>query len=481
MSNRNMETYNNYANSLSSTISKVLDTNEVNTLKNKVNSILETVPEDVRADSEDTEERQEAYMAYFDSLYTDNDFMTAFDNTRTLLRDIVEANSKFVVDCAYISYVFRYTDSSGVKQGLFVYLVDSAPDEDACPPGWLDPVYSMNKKVIDDPARGFPAYTTNTSYGYLVTSGAVIENTDYAYACVDISMNTVRATQANSIIRLFVYLIVTIVLLAVIGVVIVYFTFARPLNRINQVAKSFNNTDPKLSHDRFEKLKVKTHDELSELSDSIKTMENGVVERFNELIDMNHALISAEEETAKMTALANKDSLTGVQSKTAYDTQAEMLNEKIKNKEQPEFGLVMVDLNYLKEINDQYGHSAGDFVLIKLANMISLVFKKSSVYRVGGDEFVVILYEDDLHNAEKLVEEFKERINDSIHNESIPPQERVSAAIGYAVFNPFEDKDVEQVFNNADHKMYECKRKRKKAKKAAEAAAAELSLSAETV
>ena len=382
-------------------------------------------------------------MAYFDSLYTDTDFMTAFDNTRALLRDIVEANSKFVVDCAYISYVFRYTDSSGVKQGLFVYLVDSAPDEDACPPGWFDPVYSMNKKVIDDPARGFPAYTTNTSYGYLVTSGAVIENTDYAYACVDISMNTVRAAQA------------------IIGVVIVYFTFARPLNKINQVAKSFNNTDPKLSHDSFERLKVNTHDELSELSDSIKTMENGVVERFNELIDMNHALISAENETAKMTALANKDSLTGVQSKTAYDTQAEMLNEKIKNKEQPEFGLVMVDLNYLKEINDQYGHSAGDFVLIKLANMISLVFKKSSVYRVGGDEFVVILYEDDLHDAEKLVEEFKERINDSIHNESIPPQERVSAAIGYAVFNPFEDKDVEQVFNNADHKMYECKRKMK--------------------
>ena len=340
--------------------------------------------------------------------------------------------------------------------------MDSAPDEDACPPGWLDPVFEKNRAVIDNPQRGFPAYTTNTAeYGYLISSGTFVEGTERGYAFVDISMTAVRARQADSIVRLFVYLVVTVNLIAAIGIIIVHFLFARPLKRITEAAKSFNNKDPKITHKNFENLKVNSHDELYDLTESIKAMESGVVQRFNELIDVNEALSAQEKQTAKMTAIANRDSLTGVGSKTAYDAEAEKINAQIKNNEKLVFGIAMIDLNYLKNTNDEYGHFAGDEALIKLSNLICLVFKHSPVYRVGGDEFVVILRNEDYENSSALVEEFKERINDYIHNEKLRKYERISAAIGYTEYMYDVDSCSEDVLRRADEKMYENKRQMK--------------------
>ena len=458
MSNRNTETYKNYADSISSTISKVIDPNDFNAIKGKVNSILDTIPAKDRALSDDTVERTDHYMSYYEPLESDTDFQESFNRVRDLLREIVDSNTKFYVDCAYLSYVYTYVDDNGVKQGLFVYLCDSAEEEYACPPGWLDPVFEQNRKVIDDPERGFPAYFTNTNeYGYLVSSGTYVQGTDNGYAFVDILMNAVRARQASSIVRLFVYLVVTVNLIAAVGVLLVYFIFHRPLKRITEAAKSFNNKDPKITHENFVNLKVKSHDELNELAESIKNMENGVVQRFNEIIEVNEALLDQEKQTEKMTRIANRDSLTGVGSKTAYDYQAEQINVQIANKEKLVFGLAMIDLNYLKNTNDEFGHVAGDDALVRLANIICLVFKHSPVYRVGGDEFVVILKDEDYRHSEDLIDEFNERITDSINNTKLPQYERISAAIGYAEYDEKLDRSVDDVFARADQKMYQRK------------------------
>ena len=372
-------------------------------------------------------------------------------------------NNKFDVSCVYLGFIHTYFDSQGVKQGYFLYLVDSANEDEACPPGWIDIIYSENKKVLEDQSYGFPAYTTNTpEYGYLVSSASYVKSTDYGYVCVDISMTAVRAKQANSIIRLFLYLASTIVLLSIIGLTIVYFVFTKPLKQITEVANSFDNNDPKSSHQHFVNLKVRTFDELSDLSNSIKEMENGVVERFEEIIKVNRALLDSEKQTEKMTALAKRDSLTGVGSKTAYDIEVENINEQIKNKEDLIFGLVMIDLNYLKKTNDKFGHVAGDEALVKLANVICLTFKHSPVYRIGGDEFVVILRNEDYDNSSNLVEEFKERIQDYIHSKKLPQYERISAAIGFAAFDKEKDNNVDSVFKKADSRMYQCKREMKK-------------------
>ena len=476
MSKRNQETYSNYADSLSSTIAKVIDTNDFTYLHDKVDHILmdELTPNE-RIDSQHgTKKELEDYIAHFNKLSDkenpeyDPVFVAAFNRVRNTLRNILDPESeydkghtKFDVDCAYVSYVSPYKNEDGKDAGYCVYLVDSAPDEDACPPGWLDPLYPINFGVINTPDKGFPAYTTNTGYGYLISAGTHIAGTERGYAFVDISMNTVRSKQAESIIRLFIYLVVTINLLAILGAVLVYFLFSRPLKRITKVAQSFDNNDPTKTHKQFTDLKVKTRDELDDLANSIKTMEEGVVQRINELVEVNNALLASKEQTEKMTAIAKRDSLTGVGSKTAYDMESETIDEQIKNKEKPAFGIAMVDLNYLKTTNDHYGHAIGDEALAKLANTICLVFKHSPVYRVGGDEFVVLLRGQDYQNANALVEEFKERIQDSIHNKKLDEKQRISAAIGCSIYDVKKDKCVEDVFKRADERMYQQKREMK--------------------
>ena len=125
----------------------------------------------------------------------------------------------------------------------------------------------------------------------------------------------------------------------------------------------------------------------------------------------------------------------------------------------------MIDLNYLKDTNDNYGHDAGDAALIKLAHTICLVFKHSPVYRVGGDEFIVVLRGQDYNNQKHLIEEFKERVNSIIYrNENIQTQERISAAIGYSKYEKERDKNVDDIFKRADTEMYQNKKKMKEAK-----------------
>ena len=156
-----------------------------------------------------------------------------------------------------------------------------------------------------------------------------------------------------------------------------------------------------------------------------------------------------------MQALANQDGLTGVKNKISYNAECARINEMINNGEKTNFAVVMADLNYLKDTNDTYGHDTGDIALIKLSEMICETFKFSPVYRIGGDEFVVISRSKDYLRVDKLVEELKRKTNKSI---DVHDGENISAAVGFSTYNPEVDKSVDDVFKRADKAMYEHKR-----------------------
>ena len=84
----------------------------------------------------------------------------------------------------------------------------------------------------------------------------------------------------------------------------------------------------------------------------------------------------------------NKDSLTGVGNKTAYIKKTNEINEQIRNGFK-DFAVVMIDINGLKAVNDNYGHANGDLYIKGCCHIICEVFKHSPVYRIGGDEFAV--------------------------------------------------------------------------------------------
>ena len=259
-------------------------------------------------------------------------------------------------------------------------------------------------------------------------------------------------------------MLATLVVLGAAGVLWVSLWMIRPLKKLTALAQSYNGSDPKNTHERFQKFKNNSHDEITDLTESIKLMEKDVYDRFNALSETNRELVSSREETKKMAILANQDGLTGVHNKVAYNSEVSRIDEEIQNKEKLNFAVVMVDLNYLKDVNDTYGHDTGDVALIKLASMICDTFALSPVYRVGGDEFVVICRGKDYQRIMNLIMSFKKKINDSISDSDKHDGDHISAAVGYAVYDEKIDKTVSNVFKRADKAMYENKREMKQEK-----------------
>ena len=155
--------------------------------------------------------------------------------------------------------------------------------------------------------------------------------------------------------------------------------------------------------------------------------------------------------------LAYRDSLTGLGNTNSYWAWINDFDKEIETKE-IDFGVLVFDINYLKETNDRYGHDVGNKLIVSAARVISDIFKRSPVFRIGGDEFLVILQNRDLDEKDALLKIFDEEcLNKSVDTdkESIP----VSIAKGFARYDSGKDTNFMDVFNRADDAMYENKRK----------------------
>ena len=154
--------------------------------------------------------------------------------------------------------------------------------------------------------------------------------------------------------------------------------------------------------------------------------------------------------------LAYRDSLTGLRNTNSYWAWITDFDKEIETKNIV-FGVLVFDINYLKETNDRYGHDMGNKLIVSAARVISDTFKRSPVFRIGGDEFLAILQNRDLNEIEGLLKIFDEEcLNKSVDadKEAIP----LSIAKGFARYNSQKDTNFMDVFNRADDAMYENKR-----------------------
>ena len=163
-------------------------------------------------------------------------------------------------------------------------------------------------------------------------------------------------------------------------------------------------------------------------------------------------LISKEKiqklEINTTTKLAYTDSLTGVKNKLAFQEAKKQIQEAVTCGLINEFGIIVMDLNDLKNINDTQGHEAGDKYIQKASQIICNIFKHSPVYRIGGDEFSVFLRGEDYVNREALLNSF-----DKSMLENLIKKEVVISA-GLDIYNPQNKDTFDIVFERADKKMY---------------------------
>ena len=154
--------------------------------------------------------------------------------------------------------------------------------------------------------------------------------------------------------------------------------------------------------------------------------------------------------------LAQKDALTDIRNRTGYDICERELDKNIKEGTINPFAVVMFDVNGLKITNDVEGHDKGNMLLINSSKLICSVFKHSSVYRIGGDEFAAILLGEDYKEREELLKKVREIVRQN-EEKGAPIYENVSMASGMATYNPIIDSCVDDVMRRADTLMYENK------------------------
>ncbi len=236
-----------------------------------------------------------------------------------------------------------------------------------------------------------------------------------------------------------------------------------PLKKIERTAgnfaeKSQNQRNPEALI--LEQPGIRTGDELEALADTLVAMSRNMKEYVEAILTYSAEMADMKLNVTNMSTIAFRDSLTGVKNKASYDKEKERLNWDIINR-MAKFALLMVDINYLKRVNDSYGHEKGDIYIKTLCKLVCDIFAHSPVYRVGGDEFLVILENRDYECAQDLQKKMQEKIETLQADKSLNPWNRVSAASGLAFFDSESDENVDDVFKRADKAMYQNKKEMK--------------------
>ena len=153
---------------------------------------------------------------------------------------------------------------------------------------------------------------------------------------------------------------------------------------------------------------------------------------------------------------AYRDTLTGLLNRTAFYEYNQVLNGQIASGE-ADFSIIMVDVNFLKRMNDTHGHEKGNKYLKNAADLIDHIFGQERLYRTGGDEFVGVFEGEAQSDVRQKIHDFKNEIVCLQSKPGLQPWQRVSAAVGVTVYDSARDKSAEDVLKRADAAMYQDK------------------------
>lgn len=148
--------------------------------------------------------------------------------------------------------------------------------------------------------------------------------------------------------------------------------------------------------------------------------------------------------------LAYFDGLTMVSNRTAYVERIDRVDLSVP------FAVMVFDINGLKYVNDNHGHETGDEIIIGLAKILGSIFREEDIYRIGGDEFVVLLPDCDKEATIRLYESFPAALAE--YNAKAELLEPLSVSKGIAFSDKKKDKAYRDVFNRADAEMYKDKK-----------------------
>lgn len=295
-----------------------------------------------------------------------------------------------------------------------------------------------NEKIIVHPTIK-PGNTIKSKKGYRILRSQLPNGMTFGIQVPEAEIN---AERYKLLVEILLFAIFLLILFSFISAMVAY-SITKPILNLTETANKLINGDMKV------KFKVETNDEIGDLSKSFQTAKDHM-----------------QQYLGQIQGLAYRDALTGIRNRTAYDAYCKDLDAKIASKQLDDFGIMVCNINSLKAINENYGHDNGNAYLINCCQLICETFSHSPVFRIGGDEFVVILTGHDLRNRGDLILQMNEKMNGSTIAEKA--WERLSIACGYSL-RDFGDTNISMVQKRADKEMYRIKKEMKESRKVSHA------------
>ncbi len=237
-----------------------------------------------------------------------------------------------------------------------------------------------------------------------------------------------------------------------ISILSVRFIRKRCINRLKELSENIREYARVKSPEIAEQIRQRErdNDEIGVLAQQTASMMSEFQTHIDKIMTISGELLTANERAEKFSELARRDALTGLENKMAYYEAIAALEEQIHSRT-AQFALIVIDLNFLKRINDEYGHIHGDAMIKKLAGLIRDFFRGCGAYRIGGDEFAVITEGELSAKALTLAANFRLMLAEG---SSAGYMNFPSAAVGCSNYRAGSDTCVRDVFDRADNEMY---------------------------
>lgn len=257
--------------------------------------------------------------------------------------------------------------------------------------------------------------------------------------------------------------IITLISLSILVVLI-----RRTFTDLKELSNKVLSYDPNKA-DEFILLPSKRRDEVGIIHNAIISMVEKISSHSKLLDDLNSSLEKKvyertkelESANRKLSELSSTDPLTGLSNRRDFEKNLSEMWDVSKRKS-AHISLVICDIDHFKDVNDTYGHQAGDEVLKNVAVVLKSSLKRSTdfVARYGGEEFVIVLFDTDDKGAHELCVAIQDKLTRMDHfideTVSIEP---VTLSFGINSLIPTTENSSDNLFRLADKALYEAKAK----------------------
>lgn len=376
-----------------------------------------------------------------------------YHHTQEKLNRIAEA-------CSEVYYLYAYQIPAEGSTATVIFDTDTGhieADELGDPyemePGLVQVIGKLRQGQELDPV------TDNTKWGYLMTCAKPLIDSSgvcQGYLFVDFNLTDIRSENGSFIRDLFFIVFLLMLVVLYFGMRAVAVRITTPIEKMYLCLSGFRYSSDEDRKENIRKLKaldIHTNPEIQSLYESL-------ISSTEDSYTYLHEYEKATEELDVVREKAMTDELTGFGNKAAFMEKAEVYQEKVRSGEAVELAVIIADINNLKYVNDTFGHKRGDEYILGCCGIIKGICRESTVYRMGGDEFLILLENRDYMARKQIFQKLEKRFRDSYADKSRDEWMRYSAAIGMAEYQG--EKDIADMCKRADVQMYEAKEEFKK-------------------